>query len=114
MKNARSINEIRGHMGLPLDPHHELPAFDDPFAEWDAADEAAIAAAHAPLPQACPQSRSPRRRASTSSRRAPPRFQEIFDEEEETKEDATLNYREHPDFEEDEDTSEDADQDDDE
>ena len=24
-------------MGLPLDPHRELPAFDDPFAEWDAA-----------------------------------------------------------------------------
>ena len=25
-ENARSINEIQGHMGLPLDPHHELPA----------------------------------------------------------------------------------------
>jgi len=49
-ENARSINEIRGHMGLPLDPHRELPEFDDPFTEWDATDEAAIAAAHAPLP----------------------------------------------------------------
>ena len=82
-ENARSINEIRGHMGLPLDSHCELPAFDDPFAEWDAADEAA-AAAHAPLPRARRQARSPRRRASTSSRRAPPSGQEIFDEEEET------------------------------
>ena len=100
-------------MGLPLDPHHELPAFDDPFAEWDAADEAAIAAAHAPLPRARRQTRSPRHLASTSSRRAPPRGQEIFDEDEETKEDAPLDYREHPDSAEDEDTSEDAAQDED-
>ncbi|KAG2599134.1 hypothetical protein PVAP13_5KG459007 [Panicum virgatum] len=113
-ENARSINEIRGHMGLPLDPHRELPAFDDPFTESDAADEAAIAAAHAPLPRARRQARSPRHRASTSSRRGPPRGQEIFDEDEETEEDVPLNYREHPDSEEDEDTSEDTDQDDDE
>ena len=76
--------------------------------------EAAIAAAHAPLPRARRQARSPRHRASTSSRHAPPRGQEIFDEEEETKEDAPLNYRKHPDSEEDEDISEDAAQDDDE
>ena len=75
-------------MGLPLDSQHELPAFDDPFAEWDAADEAAVAATHAPLPRARRQARSPRRHASTSSRRAPPSGQEIFDEEEETEEDA--------------------------
>ena len=112
-ENARSINEIRGHMGLPLDSHCELPAFDDPFAEWDAADEAAVAAAHAPLPRARRQARSPRRRASTSSRRAPPSGQEIFDEEEETEEDEPIGYREHPDSDEDEDTSEDAAQDED-
>jgi len=112
-ENVRSINEIRGHMGLPLDPHRELPAFDDPFAEWDAADEATIAAADAPLPRSRRQARSPRRRASTSSRRAPPSGQEIFDEDEETEEEAPLNYREHPNSEEDEDTSEDAAQDED-
>ena len=112
-ENARSINEIRGHMGLPLDPHRELPAFDDPFAEWDATDEAAITAAHALLPRARRQTRSPHRRASTSSLRAPPRGQEIFDEDEETEEDAPLDYREHPDSAEDEDTSEDAAQDED-
>ena len=112
-ENARSINEIRGHMVLPLDPHRELPEFDDPFAEWDAADEAAIVAAHAPLPRARRQARSPRRHASTSSLRAPPCGQEIFDEDEETKEDAPLDYREHPDSAEDEDTSEDATQDED-
>jgi len=113
-ENARSINEIRGHMRLPLDPHHELLAFDDPFAEWDAADEAAIAAAHAPLPRARRQAHFPHRRAATSSSRAPPRGQEIFNEDEETEEEAPLNYCEHPDSEEDEDTSEDAAQDDDE
>ena len=101
-------------MGLPLDPHHELPEFDDTFAEWDAADEAAIIAANAPLPHACRQARSPRHHASTSSRRAPPRGQEIFDEDEETEEDAPLDYREHPDSDEDEDTFEDAAKDDDE
>jgi len=106
-------NEIRGHLGLPLDSHRELPDFDDPFAEWDAADEAVVAAAHAPLPRARRQARSPRRRASTSSRRAPPSGQEIFDEEEETEEDAPLDYREHPDSAEDEDTSEDVAQDED-
>jgi len=101
-------------MGLPLDSHRELPAFDDPFAEWDAANEAVVAAAHAPLPRARRQACSPRRRASTSSHHAPPSGQEIFDEEEETEEDAPLDYREHPDSAEDEDTSEDAAQDDDE
>ena len=109
-ENSRSINEIRGHLGLPLDPHRELPAFDDPFVEWDAADEASIAATHAPLPRARRQPRSPRRRTS-SSRRAPPSGQEIFDEDEETEEDEPLGYREHPDSDEDEDTSEDAAQD---
>ena len=101
-------------MGLPLDPHHELPEFDDPFAEWDATDEAATAAAHAPLPRACRQARSPRCRAAATSSRAPPHGQEIFDEDEETEEEEPLNYRKHPDSEEDEDTSEDAAQDDDE
>ena len=32
-ENKRSINEIRGHLGLPLDTHHDIPKFDDPFAE---------------------------------------------------------------------------------
>jgi hypothetical protein len=113
-ENSQSINEVRGHMGLPLDPHRELSEFDDPFVEWDAADEVAIAAAHAPLPHADDQALSPRRRAATTSSCAAPRGQEIFDEDEETEEEEPLNYREHPDSDEDEDTSKDAAQDDDE
>ena len=69
-KNTRSINEIRGHLGLPLTEHHDLPEFDNPFAEWDAADEAAIAAAHDLLPCARRQTRSTCRRAATSFSRA--------------------------------------------
>jgi hypothetical protein len=37
-ENRRDIIEIKSHLGLPTDPYHELPAFDDPFAEWDAQD----------------------------------------------------------------------------
>ena len=113
-ENTRSINEIRGYLGLPLNAHHDLPEFDDPFAEWDAADEAAIAVAHAPLPRARRQARSPHRRAATSSSRAPPSGQEIFDEDEETEEEEPINYREHANSDEDEATSEDATHDDDE
>ena len=39
-ENRRDIQAIKAHMGLPMDAHDELPAFDDPFAEWDAADAA--------------------------------------------------------------------------
>jgi hypothetical protein len=108
-ENRHDIIEIKGHLGLPADPYHELPEFDDPFTEWDAADEAAAAAAHAPLPR--PHRRA---RAPTRSRRSPPRGQEIFDEEEETEEEEPHNYREIPDSDEDEDTSDDGAQDDDE
>jgi hypothetical protein len=106
-ENRRDIIEIKSHLGLPADPYHELPEFDDPFAEWDAADEAAIAAAHAPLPR-------PHRctHAPTRSRHSPPRGQEIFDEEEETEEEEPHNYHEIPDS--DEDTSDEVAQDDDE
>jgi hypothetical protein len=106
-ENRRDIIEIKSHLGLLADPYHELPEFDDPFAEWDAADEAAIAAAHAPLPR--PRQRT---RAPTRSRRSPPRGQVIFDEEEETDEEALPNYREIPDSDEDEDTSDEDAQDD--
>jgi hypothetical protein len=108
-ENHHDIIEIKGHLGLPADPYHELPEFDDPFTEWDAADKAAVAAAQAPLPR-------PRRctRAPTRSLRSPPRGQEIFDEDEETEEEKTHNYREIPDSDEDEDTSDDGAQDDDE
>jgi hypothetical protein len=110
-ENRRDIIEIKGHLVLPADPYHELPEFDDPFTEWDAADEVAVAvaAAHAPLP--CPRRRT---RAPTCSRRSPPRGQEIFDEDEETKEEEPHNYHEIPDLDEDEDTSDDGAQDDDE
>ncbi|RLN36000.1 hypothetical protein C2845_PM03G32980 [Panicum miliaceum] len=102
-ENRRDIIEIKSHLGLSYDPYHELPEFDDPFAEWDTADAAAT---HAPLPR-------PRRSSATLSRRSPPRGQEIFDEEEETEEEEPLNYHEHPDSNEDEDTSDDDAQDDD-
>jgi hypothetical protein len=86
-----------------------LLEFDDPFVEWDAADEAVVAAAHAPLPR-------PRRRtcAPTHSCRSPTRGQEIFDEEDKTEEEEPHNYRVIPDLDEDEDTSDDGVQDDDE
>jgi hypothetical protein len=110
-ENCHDIIKIKSHLGLPADPYHELPEFDDPFAEWDAADEAAIAAAHAPLPCPCQRTHAP-----TRSCRSPPRGQEIFYEEEETEEEAPPNYREIPDSDEDEDedTSDEDAQDDDE
>jgi hypothetical protein len=37
-ENRRDTIEIKSHLGLPTDPYHELPEFDDPFAEWDAQD----------------------------------------------------------------------------
>jgi hypothetical protein len=49
-ENCRDIIEIKSHLGLPAYTYHELPQFDDPFPEWDAADEAAVTVAHAPLP----------------------------------------------------------------
>jgi hypothetical protein len=108
-ENRHDIIEIKCHLGLPANPYHELPEFDDTFAEWDAADEAAVASAHAPLPR-------PHRctHAPTRSRHSPPRDQEIFYEEEETEEEEPHNYREIPDSDEDEDTSDDGAQDDDE
>jgi hypothetical protein len=37
-ENRRDIIKIKSHLGLPTDAYHELPEFDDPFAEWDAQD----------------------------------------------------------------------------
>jgi hypothetical protein len=37
-ENRQDIIEIKSHLGLPTDPYHELPEFDDPFAEWDPQD----------------------------------------------------------------------------
>jgi hypothetical protein len=107
-ENHHDIIEIKSHLGIPADPYHELPVFDDPFAEWDAMDEAAIAAAHAPLPPSRCRAHGP-----TRSCCSPPHGQEIFDEEEETEEEEPQDYREIPDSDEDEDTSADDAQDDD-
>jgi hypothetical protein len=108
-ENRHDIIEIKSHLGLPVDPYDELPEIDEPFIEWDVVDDAAVAAAHAPLPRPCWRTHAP-----THSRRSPPCGQEIFDEEEETEEEESHNYREIPDSDEDEDTSDDGAQDDDE
>ncbi|RLM75124.1 hypothetical protein C2845_PM15G04400 [Panicum miliaceum] len=108
-ENCCDIIEIKSHLGLPTYHNHELPQFDDPFAEWDAADEAAVAAAHGPLPHPCC-----RTRALTHSHCVPPGGQEICDEDEETEEEEPRDYREIPDSDEDEDSSDDDAQDDDE
>jgi hypothetical protein len=106
-ENHHDIIEIKSHLGLHVDTYHELPQFDDPFPEWDAVDEAAVAAAHAPLPHPHRHTRPP-----TRSCGSPPRGQEIFYEDQETEEEEPRDYREHPDFEEDENTSDDGAQDD--
>jgi hypothetical protein len=103
-ENRRDIIKIKNHLGLPTDPYHELPKLDDPFAEWDVTDEAAITAAYAPLPRPRRHTRPP-----TLSRRS----QEIFDEDEETEEEDPSGYRENPNSNEDEDTSDEGAQDDD-
>jgi hypothetical protein len=107
-ENRRDIIEIKSHLGLPADIYHELPQFDDPFPKWDAADEAAVTAAHAPLPRPRHRTHPP-----TRSYRSPSGVQEMFDEDEETEEEEPCDYREHPDSDEDEDTSDDGAQDDD-
>jgi hypothetical protein len=52
-ENRHDIIEIKSHLGLPVDPYDELPEIDEPFIEWDVVDDAAVAAAHAPLPRPC-------------------------------------------------------------
>jgi hypothetical protein len=37
-ENWRDIIEIKGSLGLPSDPYHELHEFGDPFVEWDTQD----------------------------------------------------------------------------
>ena len=79
-------------MGLPMYAHGELPEFDDPFAEWDAAD-AAPELAYVPLPR---QRRRQVNRTAYTPRR-PVAGQEIFDEDEETEEEEPQGYQEHRD-----------------
>jgi hypothetical protein len=86
-ENRHDIIEIKSHLGLPADTYHELPQFDDPFPEWDAMDEAAVTATHAPLPRPCHRTRPP-----TRSCRSPPSGQEILDEDEETEEEEPRDY----------------------
>ena len=59
-ENRRDIIEMKSHMGLLCDPYHELPEFDDPFAEWDAQDAQATQeeeepAPHVPAPRTAPR-----------------------------------------------------------
>ena len=102
-ENRWDIQAIKAHTGLPVDAHYELPALNDPFAEWDAAD-AAPEPAFVPLPrQRCRQVS----RTAHAPRR-PSFSQEIFDEDEETKEEEPQGYKEHRDSDEDDDTSDDV------
>ena len=90
-------------MGLPLDAHDELPEFDDPFAEWDAAN-----AAPEPVFVLLPLQRRRQTSRTAHAPRRPPTGQDIFDEDEETKEEEPQGYKEHHDSDEDEDTSDDV------
>ena len=106
-ENRRDIPAIKAHIGLPLDNHRELPEFDDPFAEWDAAD--AAAATQEPNPFV-PLPRQHHRQTSRTAHapRRPLAGQEIFDEDdEETEEEEPHGYKEHRDSDENEDTSDD-------
>ena len=107
-ENRRDIQAIKAHMGLHMDAHDPLSEFDDPFAEWDAAD-AAPEPAFVPLP--CQRRRQVSRTTHAPSR--PPTGQEIFDVDEETEEEEPQGYHKHRDSDEDEDTFEDVAQDDD-
>ncbi|RLM86226.1 actin-like protein ARP8 [Panicum miliaceum] len=64
-ENRRDIIEIKGSLGLPIDPYHELPEFDDPFAEWDTQDAQAAQGEEeenvAPAPAARTSTRRSRR-----------------------------------------------------
>ena len=102
-ENRRDIQAIKAHMGLHMDAHDPLSEFDDPFAEWDAAD-AAPEPAYVPLP------RQRRRQVSRTAHAPshPPSGQEIFDEDEETEEEEPQGYKEHRDSDEDDDTSDDV------
>jgi len=101
--NHRDIQAIKAHMGLPLDAHDELPAFDDPFAEWDAVD-AAPEPSFDPLPR---QRRRPTSHPTHAPRRSPA-GQEIFDEDEEIEEEEPQGYKEHRYSDKDDDTSDDV------
>jgi hypothetical protein len=76
-ENCRDIIEMKSEMGLPCNPHHELPEFDDPFAEWDAQDAQAAREEEEPTP--APPTRP--------SRTAPYQTCRAYDEEQNTKED---------------------------
>ena len=102
-ENCRDIQAIKAHMGLHMDAHDPLSEFDDPFAEWDAAD-AAPEPAFVPLPrQHCRQVS-----CTAHAPRRPSFSQEIFYEDEETEEEEPQGYKEHHDSDEDEDTSDDV------
>jgi hypothetical protein len=83
--NHRDIIEMKSEMGLPCDLHHELPEFDDPFAEWDAQYAKATREEEEPTPAPPTQ----------PTRIAPRQTQRARDEEEDTDEDVPQQYFEH-------------------
>ncbi|CAN6244955.1 unnamed protein product [Urochloa humidicola] len=101
-ENRRDIIELKREANLPCDTYHELPEFDDPFAEWDAMDAAtAVDPTHPPTAI-----------AAAYSSTAAPRRSPLADDEEETEEEEPLQYREEDD--DDEDTESDDGEEDDE
>ena len=81
-ENRCDILEINSHLGLPSYTYHELPDFDDPFAEWD---DATTAAAVASCSTSAP---------SGSSRHA---HRIEGDDDEETEADEPTDYHEQDD-----------------
>jgi len=90
-ENRRDMIEIKSHLGLPCDPYHELPDFDDPFAERDAQETQVAQANVDPAPHAP----APRTRAASH------RSRHTHGDDDDTEEEILPQYHEHDDEEDD-------------
>lgn len=78
--NRWDILDLKEATGLPIaEPYHELLKVDDPFAEWDALDEADLAAI---VPSRPPRARGATRPRRTARSPSPDEEEEEDDEEE--------------------------------
>ncbi|XP_004986577.1 actin-like protein ARP8 [Setaria italica] len=85
-ENKKDIIELMDIACLPVDPYHELPEFDDPFAEWDAMEAAEAASS----PSLCAPVGSSRPRRSTRAH-SPPHEEEDGDEDDNDEEEEEDN-----------------------